>query len=219
MRLLLIEDDEQLGRATQAGLVQQGHAVDWLRDTTGGRAALATGGYEAVVLDLGLPGEDGAALLRALRGAGDATPVLVITARDLVDERILTLDAGADDFIVKPFDLQELGARLRAVVRRIAGRAQPVLVHEDLRVDPAARAVTQGGLPVSLTAREFALLSHLLEHRGRVRSRQQLQDCLYDWNAEIESNAIEVHIHNLRRKLGRDLIRTAHGQGYTIDPP
>ncbi|MEY4762616.1 MAG: DNA-binding response regulator, partial [Pseudomonadota bacterium] len=206
------------GRATQLGLSQQGHAVDWMRDAESGRAALATGDYAAVLLDLGLPGEDGEDFLRGFRNAGGATPVLVVTARDLVDQRVSALDNGADDFIIKPFDLQELGARLRAVVRRAAGRPQPLLVHHGLRLDPAARTVRLDDTPLSLTPREFALLSHLLEHRGRVRSRQQLQDCLYDWSAEIESNAIEVHVHNLRRKLGRDLIRTVHGQGYTIDP-
>jgi DNA-binding response OmpR family regulator len=219
VRLLLIEDDEQLGRAAQAGLAQQGHAVDWLRDASAARAALATGDYAALLLDLGLPGQDGADFLREIRRAGVATPVLVVTARDLIDERVLALDSGADDFIVKPYDLQELGARLRAVVRRAAGRAQPLLVHEDLELDPAARTVMKDGADIKLTAREYALLVHLLEHRGRVRSRQQLQDCLYDWEAEIESNAIEVHVHNLRRKLHRDLIRTVHGQGYTIDAP
>lgn len=218
MRLLLIEDDEHLGRATQLGLGQQGHAVDWLRDAESGRAALATGDYAAVLLDLGLPGEDGADFLRSVRASGNATPILVVTARDVIGQRVSALDSGADDFIVKPFDLQELGARLRAVVRRAAGRPQPLLVHESLSLDPAARTVRRGTEPVNLTPREFALLAHLLEHRGRVRSRQQLQDCLYDWHSEIESNAIEVHIHNLRRKLGRELIRTVHGQGYTIDP-
>ena len=218
MRLLLIEDDELLGRATQLGLNQQGHAVDWMRDAQAARAALATGDYAAILLDLGLPGEDGADFLRSARDAGMATPVLVVTARDLIDQRVSALDSGADDFIIKPFDLQELGARLRAVVRRAAGRPQPLLVHEAITVDPAARTVKLDTKPVNLTPREFALLVHLLEHRGRVRSRQQLQDCLYDWSAEIESNAIEVHVHNLRRKLGRDLIRTVHGQGYTIDP-
>ena len=219
MRLLLIEDDPQLGRATQTGLTQQGHAVDWVRDGIAGQAAVEDGDYAAVLLDLGLPRQDGLDVLRAIRRHGYTNPVLIITARDEIQERVLGLDTGADDFILKPFDLQELGARLRAAARRAAGRAQTVLVHDDLQVDPAARSVMRNNVVVGLTTREFALLTHLLERRGRVRSRQQLQESLYDWDSEIESNAIEVHIHNLRRKLGRELIRTVHGQGYTIDPP
>jgi len=219
MRLLLIEDDPQLGRATQTGLTQQGHAVDWVRDGIAGQAAVEDGDYAAVLLDLGLPRQDGLDVLRAIRRHGYTNPVLIITARDEIQERVLGLDTGADDFILKPFDLQELGARLRAAARRAAGRAQTVLVHDDLQVDAAARSVMRNNVVVGLTTREFALLTHLLERRGRVRSRQQLQESLYDWDSEIESNAIEVHIHNLRRKLGRELIRTVHGQGYTIDPP
>ena len=219
MRLLLIEDDPQLGRATQTGLTQQGHAVDWVRDGIAGQAAVEDGDYAAVLLDLGLPRQDGLDVLRAIRRHGYTNPVLIITARDEIQERVLGLDTGADDFILKPFDLQELGARLRAAARRAAGRVQTVLVHDDLQVDPAARSVMRNNVVVGLTTREFALLTHLLERRGRVRSRQQLQESLYDWDSEIESNAIEVHIHNLRRKLGRELIRTVHGQGYTIDPP
>ena len=219
MRLLLIEDDAQLGRATQTGLAQQGHAVDWVRDGVTGQAAVEDGDYGAVLLDLGLPRQDGLEVLRAIRRNGYANPVLIITARDDIQDRVLGLDTGADDFIVKPFDLQELGARLRAATRRSAGRAQTLLVHDGLQVDPAARSATREGVVIALTSREFALLTHLLERRGHVRSRQQLQESLYDWDSEIESNAIEVHIHNLRRKLGRELIRTVHGQGYTIDPP
>ncbi len=150
--------------------------------------------------------------------AGLAVPVLIITARDEVQDRIQGLDSGADDFIVKPFDLDELGARLRAVQRRAVGRSGPLIVHGDIELDPATRRVTQGGRNVTLTAREFALLQHLLERAGRVLSRAQLQDALYSWGSEIESNAIEVHVHNLRRKLGRELVRTVHGQGYVIDP-
>jgi two-component system, OmpR family, response regulator QseB len=219
VRLLLIEDDAQLGRATQTGLAQQGHAVDWVRDGITAQAAVEDGDYGAVLLDLGLPRQDGLEVLRAIRRGGFSNPVLIITARDDIQERILGLDTGADDFIVKPCDLQELGARLRAAARRCAGRTQTLLVHDDLQVDPAARSAVRNGAVVALTTREFALLTHLLERRGHVRSRQQLQESLYDWDSEIESNAIEVHIHNLRRKLGRDLIRTVHGHGYTIDPP
>jgi DNA-binding response OmpR family regulator len=193
--------------------------VDWVRDGVTGQAAVEDGDYAAVLLDLGLPRQAGLDVLRALRRGGYSNPVLIITARDDIQDRVLGLDTGADDFIVKPFDLQELGARLRAAVRRSAGRAQTLLVHDELQVDPAARSAMRNGTLVSLTTREFALLSHLLERRGHVRSRQQLQESLYDWDSDIESNAIEVHVHNLRRKLGRELIRTVHGQGYTIDPP
>jgi len=217
MRVLLVEDDAQLGKAVQTGLQQQGHAVDWVRDGVAGESAALSGEYGAVLLDLGLPRQGGMSLLQKLRAAGNQQPVLIITSRDEVPERILGLDAGADDFLVKPFDLQELGARLRAASRRAAGRAQTLISHGTLVVNPAARKVTQAGTEVQLTAREFALLLQLLENRGRVQSRTQLQDALYSWSNDIESNAVEVHVHHLRRKLGRELIRTVHGQGYTID--
>ena len=217
MRVLLVEDDAQLGKAVQTGLQQQGHAVDWVRDGIAGESAALSGEYGAVLLDLGLPRQGGMTLLQKLRAAGNQQPVLIITSRDEVPERILGLDAGADDFLVKPFDLQELGARLRAASRRAAGRAQTLISHGTLIVNPAARRVTQDGAEVQLTAREFALLLQLLENRGRVQSRTQLQDALYSWSNDIESNAVEVHVHHLRRKLGRDLIRTVHGQGYMID--
>jgi DNA-binding response OmpR family regulator len=217
MRLLLVEDDEHLGRALQTGLAQQGHAVDWLQDGVAAELAARDGEYDAIVLDLGLPRQDGLQLIAGLRRDGYAAPILIITARDEIRDRVQGLDMGADDFIVKPFDLEELGARLRAAHRRAVGRPQAAVVHGDIRVDPAARQVTRAGQPVALTGREFMLLLHLLEHRGRVRSRSQLQDSLYNWTSEIESNAIEVHVHNLRRKLGKDLIRTVHSQGYVID--
>ena len=217
MRVLLVEDDAQLGKAVQTGLQQQGHAVDWVRDGAAGESAALSGEYAAILLDLGLPRQGGMSLLQKLRAAGNQQPVLIITSRDEVPERILGLDAGADDFLVKPFDLLELGARLRAAARRAAGRAQTLISHGTLIVNPAARKVTQDGADVQLTAREFALLLQLLENRGRVQSRAQLQDALYSWSNDIESNAVEVHVHHLRRKLGRDLIRTVHGQGYMID--
>ena len=217
MRLLLVEDDEQLGRALQTGLSQQGYSVDLVRDGVAAELAATDGQFEAVVLDLGLPRKDGMQVLKNLRSRGFVAPILIITARDEIEDRVLGLDSGADDFIVKPFDLLELGARLRAANRRAAGRPQPVLQHRDITVDPAARQVTQAGSAVALTAREFALLQHLLENRGHVRSRSQLEESLYSWNSDIESNAIEVHVHNLRRKLGKELIRTVHGQGYVID--
>lgn len=219
MRLLLVEDDEHLGRAVQTGLEQQGYAVDWVRDGVAGELGARDGQYEALLLDIGLPRQDGLSLLRTLRGTGFAAPILIITARDEVHDRVQGLDSGADDFIVKPFDMDELAARLRAALRRAHGRAPSALSHCNLSVDPASRQVTRDGQPVALTAREFNLLLHLLEHRGHIRSRSQLQESLYSWESDIESNAIEVHVHNLRRKLGRELIRTVHGQGYVIDPP
>jgi DNA-binding response OmpR family regulator len=206
-----------LGKAMNAGLVQQGHAVDWVCDGVAAINAVLDGDYEAVLLDLGLPREDGLAVLTRIRKGGFQGPVLIVTARDDIQDRVLGLDTGADDFIVKPFDMDELAARLRAAARRAAGRAEPQLVFGDITVDPAARSVTKAGQRVPVTTREFALLAHLLEHRGKVRSRNQLQEALYSWERDIESNAIEVHIHNLRRKLGRDLIRTVHGQGYVVE--
>jgi two-component system, OmpR family, response regulator QseB len=217
MRLLLVEDDIQLGRAVQTGLAQQGHAVDWLQDGISAQAAAESGDYDAVLLDIGLPALDGLELLRNLRRSGVSAPVLIITARDEIKDRVTGLDSGADDFIVKPFDMLELGARLRAIQRRARGRSQALLTQGDLVVDPAARSACLAGAVVALTSREFALLVHLLENRDHMRTRTQLQESLYSWDSEIESNAIEVHIHNLRRKLGKDLIRTVHGEGYVID--
>lgn len=216
MRVLLAEDDLLLGKAVRTGLEQQGHAVDWVRDGIEAESAALSGTYGAVLLDLGLPGQDGMKVLANLRRKGFAQPVLIVTARDQIPERVVGLDAGADDFIIKPFDLEELAARLRAAERRYNGRPQPAIVCGDVTVDPAARRVTQGGQEVALTAREYALLYHLLTHRGRVQSRHQLEDALYSWSAEIESNAVEVHIHHLRRKFGRNLIRTVHGHGYLV---
>jgi two-component system, OmpR family, response regulator QseB len=217
MRLLLVEDDEHLGRALQTGLSQQGYAVDWLQDGVTAELAARDGDHDVILLDIGLPRQDGLQLLQSLRRSGFAAPILIITARDEISDRVQGLDSGADDFIVKPFDMAELGARLRAAHRRAKGRSEPQLLHGEIRVDPASRQVTRAGQLVSLTSREFALLLHLLEHRGHVRSRGQLQESAYNWESEIESNTIEVHVHNLRRKLGKDLIRTVHGQGYVID--
>jgi two-component system response regulator QseB len=221
MRLLLVEDDEHLGRAMQTGLSQQGYAVDWLQDGVTAELAARDGNYDAILLDIGLPRQDGLQMLQSLRKSGFAAPILIITARDEIGDRVHGLDSGADDFIVKPFDMAELGARLRAAHRRAQGRPQAQVLHGDICVDPASRQVTRAGQAVSLTAREFTLLLHMLEHRGRVRTRNQLQESQYSWDTDIESNAIEVHVHNLRRKLGKDLIRTVHGQGYVIDtiPP
>ncbi len=219
VRVLLVEDDAQLGQALKTGLAQRGHGVDWVRDGVAAELAARAGHYEALLLDIGLPRQDGLVVLRRLRAAGFEAPILMVTARDEIGDRVQGLDSGADDFIVKPVDLDELAARLRAAHRRSMGRSQSLLIHGELRVDPAARQTTLGGRGITLTAREFTLLQYLLEHAGQVRSRHQLQESLYGWGDEIESNAIEVHIHNLRRKLGRELIRTVHGQGYVIDAP
>jgi two-component system response regulator QseB len=216
MRVLLVEDDAMIGESVAAGLRHEGHTVDWVRDGRAAEAALAAGVHEIVLLDLGLPRKSGLDVLKALRAGGADLPVLIITARDAVADRIAGLDAGADDYLVKPFDLDELAARIRAVARRRAGRAAPVIEYGALRLDPAARQVFVGGKEVALSARELALLEALLERPGTVLSRAQLEERLYGWQQEIESNAVEVHIHALRRKLGADLIRTLRGVGYMI---
>lgn len=216
MRVLLIEDDAMLGKAVQTGLQQQGHAVDWVRDGITGEAAALASDYAAILLDLGLPRQGGMQLLEKLRRGGYQQPIIIITSRDDIPERVLGLDAGADDFLVKPFDLDELGARLRAAARRARGRAAAIVEHGTLRVDPASHSVRRGNTTIALTAREFALLLQLLEHRGRVQSRTQLQDALYSWSNDIESNAVEVHVHHLRRKLASDLIRNVRGVGYRV---
>jgi two-component system response regulator QseB len=214
--MLLVEDDELLGDGVRAGLAQAGFAVDWVRDGREAATALALTSYDAVVLDLGIPGWSGLELLGARRAVGDPTPVLILTARDTVADRVAGLDKGADDYLVKPFDLDELLARLRALVRRSAGRAAPELRDGDLVLDPASRQATLDGAPVELSPRELALLEELLRHPGEVRSRAQLEERLYGWGEEIASNAVEVHVHNLRRKLGADRIRTVRGAGYTM---
>lgn len=216
MRILLVEDDELLGRGVAVGLGQAGYAVDRVASGEDAEAALQTTRYDAVVLDLGLPGIDGLTLLRQRRQARDATPVLVLTARDTVADRVTGLDAGGDDYLVKPFDLSELLARLRALLRRGKGEAAPVLRHGKMVLDPAAHSLTVDGKPVALSGSEFAVLQELLVNAGRVLTRAQLEDRLYGWGEEIESNAIEVHIHNLRRKLHADVIRTLRGVGYMI---
>jgi len=219
MRLLLVEDDTLLGEGIRAGLAQAGFAVDWVKDGEQARAALESEPYALMVLDLGLPRLSGEEVLRRLRGKNSSLPVLILTARDTVADRVKGLDAGADDYLVKPFDLDELTARLRALLRRSGGRAAPLITHGALSVDPAAHAVALDGQPVELSPKEFAVLLHLLENAGRVRSREQLEQSLYAWGEEVESNAVEVHIHHLRKKLGSELIRTLRGVGYMIDKP
>lgn len=219
MRLLLVEDDRLLGDAIQAGLTQAGFAVDWVTDGLAAEQALAgqpAGGYGAMVLDLGLPRRDGLAILKGLRQRGSRLPVLVLTARDTVEDRIGGLDSGADDYFLKPFDMGELAARLRALIRRAEGKPAPVIALGGVVLDPAAHTVTADGQAVELAAKEFALLHVLMLNAGRVLSRHQLEEQLYSWNDEAGSNTVEVYIHYLRRKLGRDLIRNIRGVGYLV---
>jgi two-component system response regulator QseB len=219
MRLLLVEDDAMIGRAVQQGLAGAGFAVDWARDGRAAELALANGVYDAAVLDLGLPHKDGMQLLRDLRAKGLNLPVLVATARDAVPDRIAGLNAGADDYVLKPFDLDELIARVRALVRRSAGTAAPELVCGRLRVDPVKREVRLAGQDIPLSPREFALLEALMQRPGAVLSREQLEDAVYGWGEEVGSNAVEVHLHHLRRKLGTGTIRNVRGVGYKVSPP
>lgn len=216
MRILLAEDDPMLGDGLQAGLRQQGFQVDWVRDGLAAERELASGVYAAGVLDLGLPLKDGLDVLAQLRERGTATPVLVLTARDAVPDRIRGLNLGADDYVIKPVDLHELGARLRALVRRAHGQVQDSLRCGAVVLEPAARQVRHDGAPVTLSTREFDLLHALMRNAGRVLTREQLEQQLYSWGHEVESNAIEVHIHHLRRKLPAELIQTVRGVGYTV---
>ena len=216
MRVLLAEDDAMIGAAVRDRLRAQGFAVDWVRDGRAADAALAGDVYDLLLLDLGLPGREGLAVLKALRGRGSKLPVVILTARDAVDDRVAGLDAGADDYVVKPFDLKELEARLRAVLRRRAGSASSVIEHGRLSLDLASHELRRDGVPVPVSPREFALLHALLERPGRILSRAQLEERLYGWGEEVGSNVVEVHIHSLRRKLGADLIRNVRGVGYRI---
>jgi two-component system OmpR family response regulator/two-component system response regulator QseB len=216
MRILLAEDDPLLGDGLRAGLRQQGFQVDWVRDGAAAERELQAQSYAALVLDLGLPLKDGMDVLASIRAAGNSVPVLVLTARDTLPSLIHGLDSGADEYVVKPVDLQELAARLRALVRRAHGHAQECLMVQDLVLDPAARTVRQHGALVTLSTREFDLLHALMLNAGRVLSREQLEQYLYSWGQEVESNAIEVHIHHLRRKFGAGLIETVRGIGYVL---
>lgn len=216
MRILLAEDDRIIADALVRSLKKSGYAVDHVATGTDADTALLSQQFDLVILDLGLPKLPGIEVLKRLRGRKSPVPVLILTAQDGVDDRVRGLDAGADDYLVKPIDLDELTARIRALTRRSAGRAAPLLVHGDLAVDPAAHRVTQAGQAVELSSREFSLLQMLLENAGRVLTRTQLEQSLYGWRDEPDSNALEVHIHHLRKKLGSDLIRTLRGVGYTI---
>lgn len=216
MRVLLVEDDALLGDAIQAGLKQSGYAVDWMKDGVSADHALGTEPYAAVVLDLGLPRLSGMEVLRRLRSRNAPIPVLILTARDTVNDRIAGLDAGADDYLLKPFDMGELAARLRALVRRASGKVELLLQVAGVKLDPAAHRVLYHDRPVELSPKEFAVLHALMLNAGKVLSRAQLEEQLYAWGEEIESNAVEVHIHHLRRKLVPELIETIRGVGYLI---
>jgi two-component system OmpR family response regulator len=216
VKLLLVEDDAMIGRALLDALRAEAYAVNWVRDGAAADATLATEPYDLVLLDLGLPRRDGLAVLRNLRGRGNRVPVLVATARDAVGDRVAGLDAGADDYIVKPFDVDELLARVRALIRRSAGRAEPVIAHKGVILNPATREASLDGAPLQLSAREWAVLEPMLQRPGAVFSRAQLEEKLYGWKDEVSSNAVEVYVHGLRKKLGADFIRTVRGLGYVV---
>ena len=217
MRILLVEDDPMLGAATQQALRDAGHAVDWVRDGAAALAGAAAVPYEALLLDLGLPRRDGLAVLGSLRQSGNELPVLIVTARDGVEERIRGLDLGADDYLVKPFEAGELLARLRAVVRRKGGQGRPVLGNGVIELDPATREVRHAGVSVRLSNREFALLHALLLRPGALLSRSELEERIYGWGEEVESNAVEYLIHSLRKKLGAAVIKNVRGVGWMVD--
>ncbi|MFP5430380.1 MAG: response regulator [Gammaproteobacteria bacterium] len=219
MRLLLAEDDIMLGEALQEALMKQGFVVDWMKDGHSALQALQSEHFDLAILDLGLPRRDGMAVLAELRKQGSDLPVLILTARDALSSRVAGLDAGADDYLLKPFDMAELSARLRALLRRRSGRAQSRLVHGDIELDPASQQVTWKGQPVTLARREYMLLKELLEHAGEVLTRDRLESALYGWMDEVESNSLEVHVHHLRKKFHPELIRTLRGVGYTIPKP
>jgi len=217
MRILLVEDDELLGEGLALALADAGHVVDWLKDGASGLAALEQEEFDVVLLDLGLPRMDGMAMLGRVRDRSNEVPVIILTARDTLDDRVSGLDAGADDYLVKPFEIDELHARLRAVARRRAGRSRTQVVHGDLELDPVARQAKWKGEPVELRRREYDLLEMLVENAGRILSRDKLEQRLYGWQEEVESNAVEVHVHHLRKKLDPAFIRTVRGVGYVVD--
>lgn len=219
MRLLLVEDNEGIGKGLYNGLSQAGYAVDWVRDGETALSAFRNEEYDAAVLDIGLPRKSGIEVLDELRVSGSTVPILILTAKDTVNDRIIGLDHGADDYMIKPFDLDELYARLRAILRRHSGRSTPNLIHGDIELDPASHTITKAGTIIELTPRAFEILQTLMENQGRVMSRTRLEESLYSWKDEIESNAVEVHIHQIRKKLGNELIRTIRGVGYIMDRP
>jgi DNA-binding response OmpR family regulator len=217
MRLLLVEDDKALGEGVRLGLRQEGYTVDWLQDGASALHALLSETFDLLVLDLGLPRMSGLQVLRELRRSGSALPVLILTARDATEDRIAGLDAGADDYLVKPFDLDELKARLRALLRRSAGRAELRIEHAGVSLDPSSQQVSYQGKPVPMTPKEYLLLHELLSQAGKVLTRERLAQLLYGWDEEAESNTLEVHIHHLRKKLFSGLIRTVRGVGYLVE--
>jgi two-component system, OmpR family, response regulator QseB len=216
MRILLIEDDAMIGKAVRQGLSHAGFVVDWVTDGRAAELSLNNGVYDLAVLDLGLPKKDGMAILATLRGMGNSMPVLIASARDTVRDRIAGLEAGADDYVLKPFDLDELVARVRALMRRHAGSGTPLLKCGNLMLDPVRKVVTQAGDAVELSAKEFAVLEALMQRPGAVLSRQALEESVYGWSEEVASNAIEVHLHHLRRKLGATAIKNVRGVGYRV---
>ena len=216
MRLLLLEDDVMIGEAVLDLLRAENYAVDWVKNGDAAETALLTETYDLVLLDLGVPRRDGLEVLRALRARKQRMPVLIATARDSVQQRVAGLDAGADDYVLKPYDLDELLARIRALLRRAAGRAEPVYEHMGVSINPGTREVMVGAVPVVLSAREWAVLEPLLARPGMVLSRAQLEEKLYSWKDEISSNTVEVYVHGLRKKLGADLIQTVRGLGYVV---
>ena len=216
MRILLVEDDALLGDGIRAGLKLADYAVDWVRDGEAACLALLDHSYQACVLDLGLPKRDGLSVLNDLRQRGNQLPVLILTARDSSADKIAGLDAGADDYLTKPFDLPELQARLRALIRRAGGAATPTLEHAGVVLEPASKRVTRDGQSVTLSAREYTLLHDLLSHKSHIRTRSQLEESLYAWGEETGSNTVEVYVHHLRKKLGADFIRTVRGLGYQL---
>ncbi len=219
MRILLVEDDPMIGKTLHAALQQDRYTVDWVTDGQAAKLALDTadGAYALVLLDLGLPRKNGLDLLKEIRRAGNKVRVLIVTARDVVTDRVAGLDAGADDYLVKPFSLDELAARMRALLRRDVAREDNLLRNGDLVLDPAAHSVTRNAKTIEVSTREFALLAALLERPGTALSKAQLEERLYGWGEEVESNTVEVHVHNLRKKLGAESIRTIRGVGYVID--
>lgn len=216
MRILLIEDDKLIGDGVRAGLIKLGFSIDWFTDGIQGKNAISSAPYDAVILDLSLPGIDGLEILRSWRQNKISTPVLILTARDAIEQRVTGLQAGADDYLCKPFALAELGARLQSLIRRSHGQATSELCHNDVCYDPASKQVTKAGQPVSLTAKEMVVLELFLHNGDRVLSKNLIQEKLYSWDDDVSSNTVEVHIHNLRRKLGNDFIRTVYGAGYSL---
>jgi two-component system response regulator QseB len=218
MRLLLVEDDTMIGEAIREGLRREGFTVDWVYDGDSASQVLRTEAFDLLLLDLGLPRRSGLEVLTAARAHGQELPVLIITARDAVSDRVQGLDAGADDYLVKPFDLDELAARIRALLRRKSGRTAPAIEHRGVVLNPARHTVTREGREVALSPKEFALLQLLMERPGTILSRARIEERLYGWGEEVESNAVEVHIHGLRRKLGADYVLNVRGVGYRVPP-